>query len=169
MKRTDIIFHALWLVGLAAGSLFGIYAASVFEVRAAADCPGPGSIVRVIPGAGNNLRPNAGGDIAGNTKIKTLHFEDGEQIVLEGPIHLNGDDWLRVEGGWMWNHSLGVVCAPTVTATPTATRTATSTPRATSGPVVTPTRLARQLVYCSGTPEVTEVERGLWRVTCEYR
>ena len=128
-------------------------------------CPGPGSIVRVIPGAGNNLRPNAGGNIAGNAATKTLHFEDGEFAVLEGPVHLNGDDWLRVEGGWMWSHSLSVVCA---TATPTATRTATatSTPRATSGPQVTPTRIERNLLWCKrGSVTVVPGERD--RVECD--
>jgi len=129
-------------------------------------CPGPGSIVRVIPGAGNNLRPNAGGDIAGNTKIKTLHFEDGEFAVLEGPVHLNGDDWLRVEGGWMWSHSLSVVCAPTVTATATRTATATSTPRATSGPQVTPTQIQHNGVWCSEEPQVRRIGDA-WFVECK--
>lgn len=110
----------------------------------------PGALVRVMfAGDGKpvvlNVRPEPGGDIPGNvfSPRRTLAFEDGERVILEGPIIKNGDPYIRVKEGWIWDRWLEVICP---TATPAATRT--SLPTSTPLPSITPTRIRHNFIWC---------------------
>jgi len=114
-------------------------------------CPG-NSIVRVIPGENGkpgpalNIRKNAGGNIAGNTIIGALRYEDSEKRVVE-----EKDGYLRLEqGGWIWNRYLTIVCIA-----PTPAGVATPTP--TWCFACTPTPIVSRTPTPTGTPPVVIV------------
>jgi len=102
-----------------------------FSFAQTTNCPGVGSKIRVIPGntsngtpITNNVRPNPGGNVANNKVIRSITFSDGEFIVIEGPVTKNGDEWIKIQPGWIWNHNLDITCfGPTPTRIPSVTPT----------------------------------------------
>ncbi len=159
------------LLGMILSGFTGWFAAS--NIIRYFSCPGQGSVVRVIPDTSLNVRPQAGGNIPGNSfdPKRSLTFADGERTVLEGPTRVNNDDWLRVNEGWIWNHDLTITC-PSPTQTPvflsTATPRPTSTTLPSSTPQPTPTRIRNNFIWCKrGSVTVTPVPPSYDLVLCD--
>ena len=144
-----------WLV-------IGLLTVLVIRADAAPACENvPGFVV--VQAASLRVRSGPG------TTYDTLRFVGRDDIlpVLDAEAMSN---WWRVcPEGFVGAAFVRFEAAATPTPTPTPTATARPVVIVTQTPRATPTRLAVQLVYCASLPTVTEVEPGLWRVTCEYR
>jgi hypothetical protein len=102
-----------------------------------------GGWVRVVPGAGLNVRPNPGGNVPGNVRTSVITGADGWLKVDAR----NGEYLHIVDEGWIWDHYLEVDCKAVPTSTPAPqTPTGTLAPSATFTPRPSPTR------YSTSTP-----------------
>ena len=141
-----------WLV-------IGLLTVLVIRAEAASPCENvPGFVA--VQAASLRVRSGAG------TTYDTLRFVSRDDILPVLDAEADAGWWRVCPEGFVSAGYVRFEAAAVSTPTLTATRPVvivTQTPQA------TPTRLAVQLVYCASQPTVTEVEPGLWRVTCEYR